>query len=59
MLPVFRVRAFRIIEQEVVVVPGIDVASAMSRPLLARIAAIAELCHVAFTAEWAGDSHCL
>ena len=42
-LPVFKVRAFRIVKQENIVVPGAQVAGPVCRPKLCRVPGIVEL----------------
>src|SRR3982751_1441246 len=59
MLPVFGVRALGIVEEEVIIMPSLEVAFAMLGARLRGVAAVAEFAHVSFTAMGAWISHCV
>jgi hypothetical protein len=59
MLPILSVWAFGIIEEEVIIMPRLEVAFAVLGPVLRGIAAVAKFAHVSLTAMGAWNSHCL
>ena len=54
-LPELAMRSFRVVEQEDVIVPSLEIAGSVRRPRLRGIAAVAELGVVALAAPGAGD----
>ena len=56
-LPVFSVRALGIIEKEVIIVPGLEIALAVPGALLRGIAPVADFAYVSFPSLGTWDSH--